>query len=886
MDKLATLCIIVFLALMPILSVVKIPVQAQSSTRQNWNDQYYWDDPSHNSTVMVENITNLLSPAWAPATASFSLSINPVTDRWFAEDFLINGHRAYYYSDNEGNTWNLIGWQNLTFPFVSPTPNFPNVFLDNGTALAFNYRNMYRSGDDGITWSLVFNSSIYPGSRSGVALGGLCTDGQEGGFYSGAYNSTLIFAGEYGGAPTTYPQPCYVWKSTDNAQTWTVGLNATQFLIDWYSQHRQEPYYPVNNQTHVHDVFADRYTGRIWVSVGDIGVPSLSPSIVYSDDFGQTWNALVDTYNSTISPSIRPIGITSLKDRLIFGEDFAGNTFGVYLDSEQSFYNSIHKNATFDTITKLGGIYSYGWQVWVHNGVVYGELDPHGGNNFGGIWASIDGFSWYWAYKTSNVTAQTLMMTQDSQYVYFQDVNDGHMYRMAWLTTNEVAYLTRRTQADSGTLMTGWGGDENYVYMNETATQWTITFTGRSRTNLIANPSFEVNTNPSNPPDNWTVTTNANVTWATKSDIPYQGNYYLVVNANGTTAYITPTLLSNPQSGKPYIINFRWMSNQTKTPADTTATLWMFFTGSSFHREIYLNNTKIGWQQMLYGFTPSGTLSSFKWYCFTNATWLDNVFLGTAEDADPIYPWINGTQSTTNTTVQVESNGQNQTFNVGNLANGETKVFQGTIPLSDIVKLNATIGGSYVVDYGIVDTTPTPSPTSSPTPTATSNPPGTTYYPTNSTAPSGVTFQIQNVNFGNVRVNQTGTVTLTFTYSGSPFTIMDITLSSPFNGWISTSNLQAPYYSQTSGTGQIALPFAIPADVADGAYTGTVQVSALDCFGTMHVSSAKITVTVGESISVTDASDWIRTHLLIVGLGIAAMFAVLGCVAVFSRRRH
>jgi len=81
--------------------------------------------------------------------------------------------------------------------------------------------------------------------------------------------------------------------------------------------------------------------------------------------------------------------------------------------------------------------------------------------------------------------------------------------------------------------------------------------------------------------------------------------------------------------------------------------------------------------------------------------WLDGLFFGEADREDLWYPYIVGTQNTTNAIVTLECNGLKQTFNIGTLSDGEEKSFQGEIPLAGLVKLNATISGSYVIEYTI-----------------------------------------------------------------------------------------------------------------------------------------------------------------------------------------
>ena len=175
-------------------------------------------------------------------------------------------------------------------------------------------------------------------------------------------------------------------------------------------------------------------------------------------------------------------------------------------------------------------------------------------------------------------------------------------------------------------------------------------------------------------------------------------------------------------------------------------------------------------------------------------------------------------------------------------------------------------------------TAPTPTPTPTPSPGGG----GIILSPTPTPTTSGVTFQVSNVDLGDVAINQTVQATLTVTYSGSAMTVTNIALSSPFDQWLVPGSIQTQT-TPNSGTTQIQFTFLVPSNDI-GSFQGTVTVSAKDVFGVTHTAVATIKANV-EISSSFDYSAWIRSHLLIVGLLLAGVFAVLTIIAAFSRRK-
>ena len=384
--------------------IVQWATQVTGSNVKSWNGTFYYDNPLHDEFIRTENVS--LPPGFS------LLNINPKSGRWFCSD----GHGILWFSDNQ------IEWQKskLHVSWISFTPSGDVTF----TLSQEKY--LYRSTDNGQNWSLVLNSSVYTGlERQFVKLG---VWGFKSPYLCGAYNDSLIFIGEYGSSPSPYPEPVYVYRSTDGGKSWTVVLNVTQFMENWWWTNKNESYYPNHNTTHVHFVAANPFTGKIYVSKGDYlgGAKSDLGLVIFSDDFGQTWKTL---YLG------QPTAIAFLKDKVIFGEDWHGTPYTVYVESEGKLSRPGTNMTMFDYVFSMVEV----------NGVIYsGQVSRGEGKGWGGIWISSDGSKWYWSYKPRKLWSTVTVICTDGKYVYFLDSSDNSLHRMKVMRINDVISLTNQ----------------------------------------------------------------------------------------------------------------------------------------------------------------------------------------------------------------------------------------------------------------------------------------------------------------------------------------------------------------------------------------------------------------------------------------------------------
>jgi hypothetical protein len=152
-------------------------------------------------------------------------------------------------------------------------------------------------------------------------------------------------------------------------------------------------------------------------------------------------------------------------------------------------------------------------------------------------------------------------------------------------------------------------------------------------------------------------------------------------------------------------------------------------------------------------------------------------------------------------------------------------------------------------------------------------------------------FVVDAINLGTIYPNSTVSVSLGFVFAGSSFTLQSLTLSEPFESWLVPNNSFNQYiFIQTTAaetSGNVTLTFNIPAYITASSFSGTITVAAKDAFGVTHTSSAKISAAVsGTTVSGwSDWSSWLRNHPLYVMLIAVVVIAILGVVAVFSKRR-
>jgi hypothetical protein len=194
-------------------------------------------------------------------------------------------------STDYGTTWTPFA---QTFP-ADLTSIFP---LKDGTTLlaCAGTGAVYRSTDSGTSWAVVFNANgnVLPWAWAQDSAG-------------------RVFAGEYRASGD--PKCIYVWRSTDNGANWT----------------RLDGLFALSNK-HVHVVFVDAETDRLYVTIGD--TPKAS---YYSDNQGDTWTQMFSSEGATGFT-----GITSLPGARFFITDNAAGLNRIHKSTDDSALTTIH----------------------------------------------------------------------------------------------------------------------------------------------------------------------------------------------------------------------------------------------------------------------------------------------------------------------------------------------------------------------------------------------------------------------------------------------------------------------------------------------------------------------------------------------------------------
>jgi hypothetical protein len=238
-----------------------------------------------------------------------------------------------------------------------------------------------------------------------------------------------------------------------------------------------------------------------------------------------------------------------------------------------------------------------------------------------------------------------------------------------------------------------------------------------------------------------------------------------------------------------------------------------------------------------------------------------------------IAPSSDSDSSLTPSTVTWVNSGGNQLFSyTANTGYAIATVMIDGVPFS--------ITGSY--QFSDVVTYHTILVTSISTATPTAPPSGSTGGGTYPNPPTG-TLTVSNVALGYFSVNQTGSASLTLTFTDNSWTVESVTFGTPFSTWVSAN---VPSGQFTAGVLHVPISYAVPSYMTTGIFTGTVTVVVQDACGTTYTGTSKITITILPT-PVTNIMGYIHAHLLLVCVAaIIFVLAICGLIATFSRRRH
>lgn len=187
---------------------------------------------------------------------------------------------------DEGQTWVQINAAGGSNPFAGSTVESVRQ-LANGEILVTNYRGSTLRRE---VW--VSRNYADPATRTFVkTMDGRARSIKYTSAWSQSDHGNLVLINEYG--PKTGllwdnqevlpgENARYTFLSTDYGQTW-----ATVFDLNTYLTTQQGR--ATTDRQHLHGVAWDPYWDRIWVTFGDNSAGTGSNGIVYSDDFGSTW---------------------------------------------------------------------------------------------------------------------------------------------------------------------------------------------------------------------------------------------------------------------------------------------------------------------------------------------------------------------------------------------------------------------------------------------------------------------------------------------------------------------------------------------------------------------------------------------------------------------
>ena len=243
---------------------------------------------------------------WQSVTLPYTLLPTGYTDAMALGSVMYapKGHYASKSTDG-GLTWNDFS----NFFAGSLQSVFPTK---DGILLVSSLGTIYRSTDNGENWAQVFQTSDQPNSYVTTR--------------AWAQNSTgTIFAGEYG------PNKCqYLWKSVDDRENWT----RIDYFFDNYA-----------TVIHIHVVFVDPETDRLYVSIGDAVRKTF-----YSDNEGEDWTEIFAAYSNGFT------GITSNASARFFIDDLNPGSNRIWKSTDDSALTLIYNPPQLKYDTQPGGI--------------------------------------------------------------------------------------------------------------------------------------------------------------------------------------------------------------------------------------------------------------------------------------------------------------------------------------------------------------------------------------------------------------------------------------------------------------------------------------------------------------------------------------------------
>jgi len=324
--------------------------------------------PSAGQTFTLEEVTAAPEDTWR-------MLYVPKADALFVATYHGTVHRF------DGENWQLVlDTGRNCYSFLN-YDSYGNIYVSV-------FGRLYKSNDNGNTWSIVFEYS-----KESFQIWHIADLG----------NGTLL------GDNWVYNCP-YLWRSDDSGETWYLWKNFTELFPQYAKPSQQFP--GAYLLRHLHLVAYDNYTGKIIVSTGD----DIKHLFITSD--GETWE-VVETGGHT--------GIMIFEDRILYGPDHKDGL--IVYDKSTDTYRVVYK--------KFGdSLHNVRIDNFVYDdktGIIYAGIIALPNDNYGIISSSDRGETWNTIYHGGKATEDTffvfLSIFRRQLYVSMGYLYHGKLYR-------------------------------------------------------------------------------------------------------------------------------------------------------------------------------------------------------------------------------------------------------------------------------------------------------------------------------------------------------------------------------------------------------------------------------------------------------------------------
>lgn len=634
----------------------------------------------------------MLAPICSATTVDFS--------RYGVQNKLLNIEKSAQSLDYQG-----IGH----FTRIEAKPSVPHViFASNSTTL-------YSSKDHGESWQKIcsFDSpitSIYLKGSDTLFVGTL--DGKiwksddfltfdevlemDGGFSSvwswGSYKNE-VYVGEYGAPDDKHD---FIWRSTNNGDNWVKVFNTTEQIG--------------HSIKHIHLCSVDPFTGNVYLSTGDY---KHNQSIFFSNNSGKKWYQISGepwrwNYKS-ITAAPQPTSIVFTKDNIYFGSDKDYGMIYRYdkTSGEWGFFNVISH------IQELKGGSGMFFDEVVQNNVTYFVTRGNNANNSQIIMMP---------YPEMDKLAKLIELPG---YLYYDITTDGKYLYAAqqrwddWKADNETIRIRLLSEKEAKSLFYSPSdtlnqsdkyksllvdGTTQHLFLHHPLTEVEVTLNPVKVTNLIDNPSFEVDSDSDGVPDNW----RTNFPSGRRSLTPdaYIGESALKLEGNDTYYYLQSNPINVENDIYRFSFYYKYKSKETSELVQNQISVPI------------LNLNKEGVNFTVVDFSRANPVwHSFDWrraisepvkVCDPNAAYMQATFkledynqtfcidaIQLQKDVGWATPYINGESVPSDISIRIRSDeGTKRITYEGELTSNYTTTLD---KLSGLVDISADIGGSGAV---------------------------------------------------------------------------------------------------------------------------------------------------------------------------------------------